>query len=81
MCVLAIFLGLALGTAQPNLLALVHDVAAKRDVGRVIGLRTILQNVGASLWPLCFGALGRPIVGLVLPGAGVIFYWLASGFG
>ncbi|WP_146011735.1 MULTISPECIES: MFS transporter [Burkholderia] len=73
MCVLAVFLGLALGTAQPNLLALVHDVAAQRDVGRVIGLRTILQNVGASLWPLCFGALGQPVIGLVLPGAGIIF--------
>ncbi|MGZ2748955.1 MFS transporter [Burkholderia stagnalis] len=73
MGVLAVFLGLALGTAQPNLLALVHDVAAERDVGRLIGLRTILLNVGSSLWPLCFGALGSPVVGIVLPGAGMIF--------
>lgn len=72
MSALAVFLGLALGTAQPNLLALVHDVVAERDVGRVIGLRTILLNFGSSLWPLCFGALGQPVVGFVLPGAGMI---------
>lgn len=42
-------------------------------MGRLIGLRTILLNVGSSLWPLCFGALGSPVVGIVLPGAGMIF--------
>ncbi|MCM2483656.1 MFS transporter [Burkholderia glumae] len=80
MCVLAICLGLALGTAQPNLLALVHDVAAERDVGRLIGVRTILLNVGASLWPLCFGALGLPVVRFVLPAAGLVFVLAGLGF-
>jgi predicted MFS family arabinose efflux permease len=80
MSLLAVALGLALGTAQPNLLALLHDVAQEQDVGRLVGLRTILLNVGSSLWPLCFGAVGQSVVALILPAVGCIFLLAAMRF-
>lgn len=80
MAMLAVVLGLSLGTAQPNLLALLHDVAAARDVGRLIGVRTILLNIGSSLWPLCFSALGQSVVAFMLLGAGFVFFFFGINF-
>lgn len=80
MAALAVVLGVSLGTAQPNLLALLHDVAAARDVGRLIGVRTILLNVGSSLWPLCFSAVGQGVVAFLLLGAGMVFLFFGVNF-
>lgn len=52
----AFFLGLGLGSAQPMLLSLIHQVAPPGRTGEAIGVRTTFLNLSQVLMPLLFGA-------------------------
>ncbi len=53
---LSFFLGLGLGSAQPMVLSLIHQVAPAGRTGEAIGVRTSFLNLSQVLMPLMFGA-------------------------
>lgn len=55
---LAFFLGLSLGTAQPMVLSLIHRVAPAGRTGEAVGVRGTLINVSQVFMPILFGGLG-----------------------
>ncbi len=54
----AFLLGLGLGSAQPNVMSLLHDRAPKGRVGEALGLRTTIMNSSHVVLPLVIGAFG-----------------------
>jgi len=86
MMILAAILGVAVGSSQPNMLALLHHTAPSGRAGEAIGLRVTIGNACQVVLPLAFGgagmALGLPVVfwGMsALIGAGVPFAWRKTG--
>jgi len=57
----AIFLGLAVGAAQPNLLSLLHTAAPPGRGGEAVGLRVTITNFGQVTLPLFSGAVGTAV--------------------
>ena len=64
-------LGLGLGSAQPNVMSLLHARAPAGRVGEALGLRTTLMNGSHVVLPLVFGAFGSVL------GAGGAFWIMA----
>jgi MFS family permease len=58
---LSFALGLALGSSQPNILALVHQHAPPGRAAEAVGLRMAFINASQVSLPLTFGALGAVI--------------------
>ncbi len=54
-------LGLALGTGQPNVLALLHQYAPAGRGAEAIGIRATIGNASAIMLPLAFGAAGAAL--------------------
>lgn len=54
-------LGLALGTGQPNVLALLHQFAPPGRGAEAIGIRATIGNASAVFLPLAFGAAGATV--------------------
>lgn len=71
MAAVAAGLGLALGTGQPNVLALLHQWAPAGRGAEAIGIRATIGNASAVLLPLAFGAAGTAL------GLYVVFWLLA----
>jgi predicted MFS family arabinose efflux permease len=68
----AFLLGLGLGSAQPNVMSLLHDRAPAGRVGEALGVRTTIMNTSHVVLPLVFGAFGSVL------GAGAAFWLMAS---
>ena len=58
MAMAAAMLGLALGTGQPNVLALLHQCAPPGRGAEAIGIRATIGNASAVMLPLAFGGAG-----------------------
>lgn len=71
MAAVAAGLGLALGTGQPNVLALLHQWAPAGRGAEAIGIRATIGNASAVVLPLAFGAAGAAL------GLYVVFWALA----
>lgn len=78
----AAILGLAVGSSQPNMLALLHHAAPAGRAGEAVGIRVTIGNACQVFLPLAFGgagaALGLPAVfwGMTaMIGAGVPVAW------
>lgn len=56
--VLAFFLGLSLGMAQPMVLSLIHRAAPPGRTGEAVGVRGTLINASQVFMPILFGGLG-----------------------
>lgn len=54
-------LGLALGTGQPNVLALLHHNAPAGRGAEAIGIRATIGNASAVMLPIAFGAAGTAL--------------------
>ncbi len=67
----AFLLGLGLGSAQPNVMSLLHARTPEGRVGEALGLRTTIMNSSHVALPLVFGAFGAVL------GAGVMFWLMA----
>jgi len=67
----AFLLGLGLGSAQPNVMSLLHDRAPHGRVGEALGLRTTIMNSSQVTLPLVLGAFGSVV------GAGAGFWLMA----
>ncbi|MEO8134069.1 MAG: MFS transporter [Betaproteobacteria bacterium] len=59
--ILSFALGLALGAAQPMVMALMHHATPLGRAGEAIGLRTTLINSSSVALPLVFGAVGAAV--------------------
>jgi MFS family permease len=55
---IAALLGTALGSSQPNVLALLHQAAPSGRGGEAIGIRATIGNASQVFLPLAFGAAG-----------------------
>jgi MFS family permease len=56
--VVAAALGLALGSGQPNVLALLHHASPVGRAGEAVGIRVTMSNACQVALPLAFGAAG-----------------------
>jgi MFS family permease len=54
-------LGLALGSAQPNILSLLHHSAPPGRGGEAIGIRATIGNASQVILPLAFGTAGAAL--------------------
>lgn len=61
MMAVAALLGAALGSSQPNVLALLHQTAPAGRGGEAIGIRATIGNASQVTLPLLFGAVGAAI--------------------
>ena len=61
MCALAFVLGLALGSAQPNVMNILHTVSPSGRAGEALGLRSAVLNTSQVVWPLTFGVVGTAL--------------------
>jgi MFS family permease len=68
----AFLLGLGLGSAQPNVMSLLHDYAPPGRIGETLGLRTTIMNSSHVVLPLVFGAFGAVL------GTGPAFWLMAA---
>nr|WP_281279080.1 MFS transporter [Pigmentiphaga humi] len=75
---LAFVLGLALGSGQPSLLALLHAHAPHGRAAEALGLRMAIINGGQFALPLAFGSLSA-LAGIGLPFWTVAVLLLAGG--
>lgn len=85
--VVAAVLGLAVGSAQPNMLALLHVIAPAGRAGEAVGIRVTIGNACQVFLPLAFGgagaALGLTVVfwGMTaMIGVGLPIAWRKSSF-
>ncbi len=82
---IAAILGLAVGSSQPNMLALLHHAAPTGRAAEAVGVRITIGNACQVVLPLAFGgagvALGLPAVfwGMgAMIGAGIPLAWRKS---
>ena len=76
---LSFTLGLALGSAQPMVMSLLHNFAPPGRMGEAAGVRMTIVNASTFAMPLLFGAVGSALglapvfwsVGAVLAGGGI----------
>jgi predicted MFS family arabinose efflux permease len=68
----AFLLGLGLGSAQPNVMSLLHERAPPGRVGEALGLRTTIMNASHVVLPLVIGAFGSVL------GASAGFWLMAA---
>jgi predicted MFS family arabinose efflux permease len=61
MCGLAFVLGLALGSAQPNVMNILHTASPSGRAGEALGLRSAVLNTSQVVWPLTFGVVGTAL--------------------
>lgn len=61
MCCLAFLLGLALGSAQPNVMNILHTASPTGRAGEALGLRSAVLNTSQVVWPLTFGVVGTAL--------------------
>lgn len=84
--IVAATLGLAVGSSQPNMLALLHHAAPPGRSAEAVGMRVTIGNACQVVLPLAFGGAGFAL-GLhavfwsmsVMIGAGVPLAWRQSG--
>jgi predicted MFS family arabinose efflux permease len=55
---LSFYLGLGLGSAQPMVMTLLHNISPPGRVGEAVGVRTTVMNTSQATMPLLLGALG-----------------------
>jgi MFS family permease len=56
-----VLLGLALGSGQPNVLALLHENSPAGRAGEAVGVRVTIGNATQVVLPLAFGAVGATL--------------------
>lgn len=67
----AAMLGIAVGSSQPNMLALLHHTAPAGRIGEALGIRITIGNACQVVLPLAFGGAGAAL------GLGVVFWAMA----
>ena len=58
---LSFMLGLALGSAQPMVMSLLHGIAPAGRMGEAVGVRMTIINASTFAVPVLFGAVGSTL--------------------
>ena len=61
MGVCSVLLGLALGTVQPMIMSMLHQITPEARHGEALGLRLMAINASSVLMPMLFGTMGAAI--------------------
>jgi len=61
MGVCSVLLGLALGTVQPMIMSMLHQITPEARHGEALGLRLMAINASSVLMPMLFGTMGAVI--------------------
>ena len=61
MAVCSVLLGLALGTVQPMIMSMLHQITPEARHGEALGLRLMAINASSVLMPMLFGTMGAAI--------------------
>lgn len=69
---LAVLLGITLGSVQPMVMSMLHQMTPDNRHGEALALRSMAINASSTVMPLLFGAVGA------LVGAAVLF-WVVGG--
>ncbi|HTH08852.1 MAG TPA: MFS transporter, partial [Acidovorax sp.] len=72
----SVLLGLALGTGQPMVMSLLHQITPSHRQGEALGLRLMAINASSVFMPLLFGSAGA-----VMGVAGLFWAVGAAGLG
>ena len=75
MAAVAIILGLAVGSAQPNMLALLHHTSPAGRAAEAVGMRVTIGNACQVMLPLVFGGAGAAL------GLSAIFWGMGAVIG
>ncbi|MDP1741016.1 MAG: MFS transporter [Polaromonas sp.] len=83
MGVCSVLLGLALGTVQPMIMSMLHQITPEARHGEALGLRLMAINASSVLMPVLFGTMGA-VIGIAgvfwatgaVVGAGSRLAWL-----
>lgn len=83
MGVCSVLLGFALGTVQPMIMSMLHQITPEERHGEALGLRLMAINASSVLMPMLFGTLGA-VIGIAgvfwatgaVVGAGARAAWL-----
>ncbi len=86
MVVCSVLLGFALGTVQPMIMSMLHQITPEARHGEALGLRLMTINASSVLMPMLFGFAGA-VIGIAgvfwatgaLVGAGSRAAWLLKG--
>jgi dipeptide/tripeptide permease len=57
----SVVLGLALGTVQPMIMSMLHQITPEARHGEALGLRLMAINASSVVMPMLFGTLGAVI--------------------
>ena len=71
----SVLLGLALGSVQPMVMSLLHQITPEHRHGEALGLRVMAINASSVTMPLMFGSVGALI------GAGGLFWIVGAAVG
>jgi sugar phosphate permease len=82
----SVLLGLALGTVQPMIMSMLHQITPEARHGEALGLRLMAINASSVAMPVLFGSVGAVVgvaavfwaTGLVV-GLGARTAWLLKG--
>ena len=70
---LSVLLGLALGSVQPMIMSMLHQMTPPHRHGEALGLRSMAINGSSVLMPLLFGSVGAAVgVGFVFWAVGAV---------
>jgi dipeptide/tripeptide permease len=72
MGVCSVLLGLALGTVQPMIMSMLHQITPHALHGQAIALRLMTINLSSVLMPMLFGTAG------VVVGVSVVFWTVGA---
>lgn len=72
MALLAVLLGVTLGSVQPMVMSMMHNLTPENRHGEALAFRSMAINASSTVMPLAFGAAGA------LAGAGLLF-WVVGG--
>jgi MFS family permease len=83
MGICSVLLGLALGTVQPMIMSMLHQITPEARHGEALGLRLMAINASSVVMPMLFGTLGA-VIGIAgvfwatgaVVGAGARAAWL-----
>ncbi len=72
---LAMLLGFSLGSVQPMMMSMLHQLTPDQRYGETLALRAMAMNACGTVMPLVFGAAGA------LVGASLLFWGVAAALG
>jgi len=70
--VCSVLLGFALGTVQPMIMSMLHQITPEHRQGEAVAMRMMVINASSVAMPIVFGAAGTVI------GVGAVFWTVAA---